>query len=245
MAEQNTPHKKIFKRFFSSQKECAWLNQQGAEGLLLLYRSESSYTFVQTEERWFYSVEWLDCSPESDRGEELIEARLEAGCTLAATYSLWAYFVSPEPIEVPADVRRRIAHRYRNTAFLLYAADAVAAILMAYHFAIRTFLETQQIFMEAPTMESSSNFIVNLARRLIYGGELILHRYSKLYANLFGDTKATTALSILVPLAIILAVLGALWTHEWLKNLPPKTDKEESEYDASAQVSGEASNDCR
>ena len=242
MAEQTTPQKKIFKRFFSSQKECDWLNERGAEGLLLLYRSESSYTFEQTATRWFYSVEWLDCSPESDRGEELIGSRLEAGCILAATYSLWAYFVSEQAIEVPTDVRRRIAHRYRNTAFLLYAADAVAAILMAYHFAIRTFLETQQVFMEAPTMESSANFIVNLARRLIYGGELILYRYSKLYANLFGDTKATTALSILVPLAVILAVLGAFWTHEWLKNLPPKTNKEELPYDASTQASGETAN---
>ncbi len=244
MTEQTNPQKKIRKRFFSSQKECAWLNDRGAEGLLLLFRSENSYVFEQTEEHWFYSVEWLDCSPESDRGEELINARTADGCTLVATYSLWAYFASKEAIEPTADSRMRTAHRYRNTALLLFAADAVAAILTAYHFAIRTFLEAQAIFLEAPVMEPASNFIVNLARRLIYGGELILYRYSKFCSNFFGDTKATAALSVLVPLTVILAVLGAMWTNEWLKNLPPKTQKEEPEHDASAQASGETADDC-
>ena len=244
MAEQTIQTKKIFKRFFSSQNECDWLNQRGAEGLLLLYRSENSYTFEQTAERWFYSVEWLDCSPESDCGEALIESRIEAGCTLAATYSLWAYFVSKQSIDVPTDVRRRIAHRYRNTAFLLYAAGVVSAILTAYHFAIRSFLEIQQSFLEAPVLESSSNFIVGLARRLIYGGELIWYRYSKFCANFFGDTKATGVLAILVPLTVLLAVLGALWTHEWLKNLPPKAEKEDVDHDASTQAAGETADDC-
>lgn len=244
MTEQTNPQKKIRKRFFSSRKECAWLNERGAEGLLLLFRDESSYIFEQTADRWFYSVEWLDCSPESDRGEELIEARVSAGCTLAATYSLWAYFVSKEAIVPPVDARKRTACRYRNTAILLYAADAIAAILTAYHLAIRTFLETQKIFLEAPVMEPASNFIVNLARRLIYGGELILYRYSKFCANIFGDTKATVALSILVPLTIILAVLGAFWTHEWIKNLPLKTVKEESDHDASTQAPGETADNC-
>ncbi len=244
MTEETTPHKKIRKRFFSSRKECAWLNACGSKGLLLLYRTEDSYTFEQTSDCWFYSMEWLDCSPESQQGEEIIASRIEDGCTLAATYSLWAYFVSSAAIQTPAQAKKRTALRYRNTAFLLYAADAVAAVLIAYHLAIRAFLETQQVYMTAPTMEPASNLIVTIARRLVYGGELILYRYSKFCSGIFGDTKATYALSVLVPLAILLTVLGSFWLYEWRMHLPIKTMKEELDNDEVAQASGETADNC-
>jgi hypothetical protein len=38
-------------------------------------------------------------------------------------------------------------------------------------------------------------------------------------------------LSVLIPLAIVFAVLGAVWTNEWLKNLPEKSTEEEPEDD--------------
>ncbi|MBR5263964.1 MAG: hypothetical protein IKV50_04630 [Clostridia bacterium] len=229
--ENANPTKKISKRFFSSVNECRWLNSLGKDGYRLLYRTENAYTFELTDETLYYSVEWLDCSPESEEGVGLIEARTAEGASLAATYSLWAYFVSTEPIALSEATQKRNAIRYRNTAFIFFALDFIASILIAYQFAVRSFLEKQELFLSAPEYEKGSNIILNIAKRILYGGEVLLHRYANLFTGWFGNTKATAVLSILIPLAIIFAVLGAVWTNEWLKNLPEKSTEEEPEDD--------------
>jgi|GEM_PF-2697457 len=242
--ESATAQKKIRKRFFSSAKECAWLNQLGKEGYRLLYRQENSYIFELTEERLYYSVEWLDCSPESEEGNALIQERLDAGATLETTYSLWAYFSSAEPIPLSETARKRNAIRYRNTAFIFFALDFITSVLIAYQFAIRGFLEKQAVFMEAPEYEAGSFFLARLAQRILYGGEVLLYRYSKLFSGLFGETKATVALSVLLPLAVTFAVLGAVWLNEWLRNRSLELSQEESEdADQSTEASGEATID--
>lgn len=219
--------KKIRKRFFSSEKECAWLNRLGEDGYRLLYRQENSYTFELTEDRLYYSVEWLDCSPESEEGLALIQARAEEGATLETTYSLWAYFSSPAPLPLSDAAKKRNAVRYRNTAFIFFALDLITSVLIAYQFAIRGFLEKQSVFMEAPEYEAGSFFLAKLAQRILYGGEVLLYRYSKLFSGLFGETKATVALSILLPLAVIFAVMGAIWLNEWLRNRSLQSSQEE------------------
>jgi hypothetical protein len=144
---------------------------------------------------------------------------------------LWAYFVSSEPIPLSEAAQKRNAIRYRNTAFIFFALDFIASILIAYQFAVRSFLEKQELFLTAPEYEKGSNVILNIAKRILYGGEVLLHRYAKLFADWFGNTKATAVLSVLIPLAIVFAVLGAVWTNEWLKNLPEKSTEEEPEDD--------------
>lgn len=218
--ESLNPQKKIKKRFFSSVKECNWLNEQGKQGYRLLYREENSYTFEQTEGVWHYSVEWLDCSPDSEEGSAIIDSRESEGATLATTYSLWAYFVAEKPLALSETAQKRNAIRYRNTAFIFFALDFIASLLIAYQFAIRSFLEKQSLFLEAPEYEAGENIVVNLAKRIVYGGEVLLYRYTNLFKDWFGETKATMVLSILIPLAIIFAVLGAFWLNEWLKNRP-------------------------
>lgn len=238
--------KRVKKSFFSSVKECAWLNAMGQKGYRLTYRGDGKYYFeIEEGKNWYYSVEWLDCSPESVQGQAYIQSRAEEGAELATTYSLWAYFLSASPIPARPEGQKRTAVHYRNVALLLYLLDAITAVLIGYHFVIRDFLQEQSVFLQAPELKKSGAFLVDIARRLVFGAKELLYRYGMLWGKLFGNTKAALVLGILIPLAVVLSVMGAFWTVEWLKNKPAKTAvKAEQEGDSAAdeqsEVSGEA-----
>lgn len=236
---------RIRKSFFSSVKECAWLNGLGQKGYKLVNKKDGRYEFEVDESRiWYYSVEWLDCSPGSEEGQAYIRSREEGGAELMLTFSLWAYFVSPEPIPVCEEGRKRTAVHYRNIALLLYVFDAITALLIGYHFVMRSFLETQRILLEAPVLKLSGNAFIDIARRLVYGAKKLVYLYGKLCGRLFGESKAALMLGILIPLAIGLSIAGAFWTAEWLKNRPAKkcidTEEGVQATDEQSEVSGEA-----
>ena len=235
----------VRKSFFSSVKECEWLNGLGQKGYRLIGKKDGKYTFEVDElQTWYYSVEWLDCSPKSEDGQAYIRSRKENGVELAASFSLWAYFISHEPILVSEESKKRTAIHYRNIALILYVFDAVAAALTGYQFVIRSFLETQGILMTAPELKRSSNVFIDLARRLVYGAKRLLYLYGKLCGRLFGESQAALALGVLIPLAVILSIAGAFWTAEWLKNRPEKKrvepQEEQEATDEQSEVSGEA-----
>lgn len=237
----------IKKRFFSSIKECAWLNSLGQKGYSLVARTENSYTFAMKQHAVYYSVEWLDCSPECEESLAYIDSKNKDGIELAATYSLWAYFVSQQPISLARDAQTKIANRYRNAAIWLCVANLISAILTGYQLSIRPFLEANSVVPKAPVLETSENIILQLAYRLWYGAEKILYYYTRICSNIFGDTKAALALGILVPLCIVLSVLCALWIGEWIKNIPPKenTGKEDELHVCQeSETSGKTENDC-
>lgn len=236
---------RVRKSFFSSAKECGWLNGLGQKGYRLVDKRDGRYVFEVDEfQTWHYSVEWLDCPPDSEEGLAYIRSREESGAELAATFSLWAYFVSSEPIPVCEEGRRRTAVHYRNIALLLYVFDAITAVLIGYHFVIRSFLKKQGVLLEAPELKKAGNFLIDLARRLVYGAKKLIYLYGKLCGRLFGDTKAALMLGVLIPLAIALSVAGAFWTAEWLKNRPAKkrieTEEGKNGTDEQSEVSGEA-----
>ncbi len=224
-------YKTIKKRFFSSAKENAWLNVLGQKGYLLVTRTENSYTFDLTQRCLYYSVEWLDQSPECEESAAYIASYKEKGVELAATYSLWAYFVSLRPIELSCEAKHRISVRYRNTAFWLCLFDLITTILIGYHLSIRPFLEANSVVPQAPVLETSSNLFMQLAYRLWYGAEKIFYFYSSFCTGIFGKTKAALTLGVLIPLALILSVLCALWIREWIRNKPAKDiqNKEEQQ----------------
>lgn len=239
--------KQIRKSFFSSVKECAWLNTLGQKGYRLIYREDGKYGFeVEEGQTWYYSVEWLNGAPDSAQARAYICSRGEEGVELAATYSLWAYFLSAEPIAERREAKKRTAMHYRNVALLLYLFDAITAALIGYHYVIRDFLAEQKVLLKAPELKKSGTFVIDIARRLVFGAKELLYRYGSLWARLFGDTKASLVLGILIPLAVILSVAGAFWTIEWIKNKPAKKQGRKPEQegenvtDEQNEVSGEA-----
>jgi len=240
-------YKTIKKRFFSSAKECKWLNVLGEQGYLLISRTENVYTFELTSRKIFYSVEWLDCAPSCEEATAYIESYRLKGVSLATTYSLWAYFTSDQPI-IPDDAAcKRTAVRYRNTALWLCGANLITSVLIGYHFSIIPFLESNSVVFKAPVLETSGNIILKLAYRLWYGAEKIFYYYNQACSNLFGQTKASLTLGILIPLACVLSVLCALWIREWLRNEPPKTKLEEEEMQdvcQESEISGKTENGC-
>lgn len=211
--------KRISKSFFSSVKECKWLNDLGQKGYRLVYRSDGKYHFeIEEGKTWYYCVEWLDCAPDSGKGKAYIRSREEEGAELATTFSLWAYFLSPSPIPERAEGKRRTAVHYRNVALLLYLLDAITAVLIGYHFVIRGYLQEQNVLIKAPTLKTTGTFFIDLARRLVFGAKELLYRYGMLWGRLFGNTQAALVLGILIPIAVALSVAGAFWTVEWFKN---------------------------
>lgn len=242
--------KRIGKSFFSSVKECKWLNGLGQQGYRLIEKRDGKYVFeVDEAQAWHYCVEWLDCSPESQEGAAYIRSREEEGAKLAATFSLWAYFISEAPIPEREEGRKRTAVHYRNVALVLYLLDVITAVLIGYHFTIRAFLEKQGILLQAPELEKTGTFLVDLGRRLVYGAKELLYRYGMLCSKLFGNSKAALVLGILIPLAVIFSVAGAFWTVEWLKNRPAKKRVKAEEEgvkatDEQIEVSGEAAGGC-
>ena len=238
------------KSFFSSQKETAWLDEMGQKGCRLVERKDGRYFFEEEPgKQFYYRVEWLGCSPESEEGASYVASRAEVGETLCTSYSLWGYFLSETPIGESEEGRKRTAVHYRNTAILLYVFDAVAAVLAGYHFVVRDFLERQGLLLQAPTLKKSGTFLVDLGRRLAYGAKELLYRYAKLWSKVLGDTKATTVLAVLIPLVVILSVLGGLWAAEWRKNRPAKKpvaaeSEEEEKTDEQTEVSGEDPQHC-
>ena len=68
-------YKSIFKVFFSKDKEVKWLNKLGQEGYLLNSVSDSKYYFViNEEEKYYYSIENLDCSPRSEKAVQYFKS---------------------------------------------------------------------------------------------------------------------------------------------------------------------------
>lgn len=229
--------KRVTKSFLSSVKECNWLNELGQKGYRLVSKRDGKYVFEEDKlHTWYYSVEWLDCAPDSEKGQAYIRSREACGAELAATFSLWAYFISQDPIPVCDEGRKRTAVHYRNIALLLYLFDAIAAVLIGYHFMIRSFLEKQGVLLKAPELKKSGNVVIDLARRLVYGAKKLVYLYGKLWGRLFGESKASLVLGCLIPLVIVLSIAGAFWTAEWLKNRPEKKRIETREEPEGTQI---------
>lgn len=245
-----TEQKQVKKPFFTvtARSECAWLNRLGQQGYRLLSRKDSRYLFEISEGTvWYYHMEWLDCSAESEPIQDYLASLNEQGICLAATYSLWAYFVSSQPISPNEMACKRTAAHYRNVAIFVYAADVVTAMLIGYQLAIRDFLQVQDVLMEAPVLKHASNLFATLLNRIAYGGKLLFYRYGQIWSRLFGPTKASLVLSVLVPLAILLTAVGAYYLTEAYRNRYVKSESEAEKgepSDDTAEVSGTSAGDC-
>lgn len=231
-----TQERQLKKQFFSAKKECAWLNRLGEQGYRLTSRKDTKYSFEVCDGKvWHYDLEWLDMSAESEQAKDYLAMREKRGELLAATYSLWAYFVSEKPIAATCEGCKRTAAHYRNISIFLYFVDAVVAVLIGYQVYIRSFLETQGILMKVPVMTEAENWFLKILYRIAYGGKLLFHRYNELWAKLFGETKATMLLGIMIPLAVILTVIGAWLLSEsfaYRYKEPLATDGEEAQEEA-------------
>ncbi len=240
--------KRVKKYFFSSSKEQDWLNAYGQKGYRLVSKKDSRYTFeVEEGKIWYYRVEWLDCSPKSEQIQEYLRSYEDEGVFLTAAFSLWGYFCSEAPICAKEQGIVRTAKHYRNVAFLLYALDVVTTVLIGYQIAIRSFLETQELFIKAPALDKTGNVFMKLLHRIPYGAQLLFYRYTQLWARLFGNTRATAVLSVLIPLAVVLAVVGALWHTEWLKHRIVKTKptiEQMEEQQDDSEVSEKSEGNC-
>lgn len=226
----------VFRRFFlSSEKEMKWLNGLGSRGYHLESRKEHQYRFTLREgSTWYYLMEWMDRSAESDPMRPYLEQREAEGAEVAAVWSCWVYFASEKPLARSREMLRRTAKHYLYPALWFVLFAAIAAALLVYHIGARDLLRSNGVLLTTPKRVSADNPIVRFCRRLIYGGEVLIYYYGQFWARFFGNTKATLVIGVLIPLIAVLLVLAAFRLTEWLriravlKGLPQEPDREAS-----------------
>lgn len=195
--------------FFSVTKETAWLNEMGAQGYRLESRKDHKYRFAHTENRvWHYRVEWMDNAADSEQMQSYLDGREAQGAAIAAVWSLWVYFVSEGPIPANEEMLRRNVKHYRNIALFAGILMLAAIALFIDQLSQRAVLEEHGLKITAPTFDSSEQPIVWFCRRLVYGAQVLLYYYSKLWSRVFGNTRATTVLGILIPVILLLGVIA-------------------------------------
>ena len=95
----------VFKVFLSKRKECAWLNELGKAGHLLLKIKDSKYFFDKKNSVYSYSIEHLPFSSQSDEADDYYRSRLGEGIKPVVYDKNWVYFVfESENVELDSSV---------------------------------------------------------------------------------------------------------------------------------------------
>lgn len=200
------------KHFFSCLQENKWLNQLGQKGYLLNGWKDGRFSFtVEEGKTYYYRVEWLDCSPEYEEILPELRKLEKKGVHLCASRSLWAYFVSEEPIRVRKEAVKRNVRHYRNPGIFFAVLTAVCGVLTYYHIDQLPFAKEQGLLLTVPSFTGDSNAILNLLKKMVYGLWLVVYNYMKLFEPLFGNTIGAGVLAFLIPIMLVFLILTVVW----------------------------------
>ena len=219
----------VFKVFFSKIKESEWLNKMGEEGYLLREINDSRYIFTkdqQADTKYSYSIEYLDCSPQSEVAISYYSER--EGCAIKPLISSgnWVYFVSSEcKIKIMKEMYKKGAAFYLIRSLYLLFFAICASVLTGYQFFAKGFLETIGLHGDGKitnmlVKDSSTGFfdaIFNGLKAIVNHFFKMLNGYFNLWTNIFGKNDAVAVLSIVIPIVLILLVIAAFNVDEYLK----------------------------
>lgn len=205
--------KSIFKVFFSKDKEVKWLNKLGQEGYLLVYVSDSKYKFVINEgEKYFYSIEYLDCSPRSEKATEYFKSRESLEISPIIASGNWVYFVSKrQEIENTVEILKKnsIVYFWRSIYFLFFAI--CGSVFCGYHIYASDLLRV----LEQPgqgKIELLSTNGVNAILKILKGGLnyiiKAINKYIGLWTESFGKNDSVAIVAIIVPIVIVLILIA-------------------------------------
>ena len=213
--------KAIFKVFFSKSKENDWLNSLGKQGYLLTKISDSRYFFTVSEDKVYsYSIEYLNCSPNSSSAEEYMLGRKEQGIYPIITGKNWMYFASEcTDINTDAEVHKKNSIFYFWRWLYSLLLSVLGAVVIGYQaFASRFILEVGHTGNGHIKITEVSGNSFGDAFAKMWNGILsfIDKTYLELFRNIFGESDAVFVLAVAVPLVIISSVYFTFNFDEYL-----------------------------
>lgn len=122
----------VVRVFYNADAEERWLNKFGARGYKLVSKTPFEYHFEKTNAKWYYIIEWLDSSPESEENEEYIRSRVGSAIYCGKS-NCYAYFASRSPLEHSSACLRLARKRYYTVAAFWAAVAAIGMGLLAYN----------------------------------------------------------------------------------------------------------------
>ncbi len=218
--------KSFFKIFFSKIKENKWLNQLGQSGLLLEKISDSKYIFTESKnKKYYYSIEYLDCNPESDSAQALISEYRDQGIVPIVSAGNWVYFVS-ETKEIPRSKitlkNNSIPYLWRAIYFLFFAI--CGAVVCGYQLFAVYFLDKIGHLSDGVinhlNFDSSGTSFDSVLDIVVKPFNAVINILNKYYlsfiTDIFGANDAVIVIAMLLPIVIALVAFGALNLSEYL-----------------------------
>lgn len=215
----------FFRVFFSKNKEKEWLNKMGKLGYLLVSANDSVYKFEHNDCEYSYSVEYLNCPPNSVEAEEYFKQQEQKGIQPLLASGNWVYFVSSEIqlTNTPDACKMNARFYFWKSLYFMFFASALAMVCGYQAFAygylelighegnglIREFLSTDST---GGTFSGLLNVLKSIVNFL---GE-ILNSYFSLWTGIFGENDAIMVISIIAPIAFVLYIFAALNINEYL-----------------------------
>ena len=205
--------KSIFKVFISKDKEIQWLNKLGQYGYLLDSVADSKYNFIiNEEEKYYYSIEYLDCSPRSEKANEYFKSREDLGITPLMSLGNWVYFVSKDnEIEYTPEILKKNSSVYFwRTLYLLFFAIC-GSVFCGYHIYASSLLQTIGQTGTGEIELFSTDGGIAVLRVIKVGMNYFIkaiNKYIGLWTDAFGKNDAIATVAIIVPLIILLIVIA-------------------------------------
>ncbi len=215
----------FFKVFFSKKKECDWLNTLGEKGFLLEKINDSKYYFEQdSEHKFYYSIENLEGSPESDTSLEYFKSRTDEGIEPIISHGNWIYFVCKDkPIALTPSASKNNARFYLWKSIYQFFFAICGAVLCGYQLFAAEMLERlgQQgdgLITDKFSLSSGAGVasaVLNIFKRVANYFVDFINQYLKLWSKIFGENDAFAVIAIVLPIVIILTVVGSLNFSEY------------------------------
>lgn len=211
----------VFKIFFSKKKETEWLNSMGNNGYCLSHINDSKYVFIRKEHCCFYSIEYLNCSPESEEAIAYYKQREAQGVYPVVSSGNWVYFVSDDkPIDVTSESYKKNSAFYFWRVFYLMFFALCGAVVCGYQAFSVGYLERIGHEGNGQIREvldvTGENSVLNALKTV--GNYLIdfINRYFKLWTNIFGESDAVAVISVVAPVTLALLIIAGFNLNEYL-----------------------------
>ncbi len=205
--------KKIFKIFFSKEKELKWLNSMGNNGYLLNSINDSNYTFTVSEDtKYFYSIEYLSCSPQSNEAVDYFNKRKPEGIMPLVSSGNWVYFAKPnyDFSSDPEIYRKNSVFYFWKMLYLAFFA-VCGAVLCGYQAFAVGYLKrlgytgNGQIreMLEITDKDTAFEGLFNVLKGIVNFFLSLVNIYISFWTKIFGESDAVAVISIAIPILLI------------------------------------------
>lgn len=244
--------KKLFKIFFSKEKELKWLNELGQKGYLLSSINDSKYTFnVYDGKEYYYSLEYLEYSPRSTSATDYYNSRMDDGVIPLLSSGNWVYFAKEGgEIASDAEIYKKNSRFYLWRIIYLSFFAFCGAVLCGYHaFAIGYLKKIGHVgngqIREMLEITDKGSFLEGLLNALKSFANFFLsliNKYIAIWTKAFGESDAMAVISFAVPITLIVLIVLAFNIDEFIRCRSKANMNNTAKVDNCICQEGEANN---